>query len=90
MGRSFPSFLSRINEARATIKISSSSEQVAEEISLQWDDIATYVLQEQALNREERVAWRDTQKMQAQVDVEQKQKRKRQQTRYRLKIKEDR
>ena len=42
----------------------------AEELGYQEKEVADYVKQEQALDREERVAWIDTQKMQAQADVE--------------------
>ena len=43
--------------------------QEAEEIGLQGKDIAEYARQ-QTLDREERAAWRDTQKMQAQANLE--------------------
>ena len=43
--------------------------QKAEEIGLQGKDIE-YVTRQQALDREERAAWSDTQKMQAQADLE--------------------
>ena len=39
--------------------------QEAEELGYQGKEVAEYVKQEQALDREERAAWRDTQKMQA-------------------------
>ena len=44
--------------------------QEAEELEYQEKEVAEYVKQEQALDRERRVAWRDTQKMQAQADLE--------------------
>ena len=42
--------------------------QEAEEIGLQGKDIAEYVTREKALDREERAAWRDTQKMKAHAE----------------------
>ena len=44
--------------------------QEAEEMGLQRKYIPDYVKRNQALDREERAAWSDTQKMQAQADVE--------------------
>ena len=39
----------------------------AEDIGLQGKDIAEYVARQQTLNREERAAWRDTQKRQVEI-----------------------
>ena len=44
--------------------------QEAEEIGFEGKDILEYVKEQQKLDREERAAWRETQKMQAQADVE--------------------
>ena len=44
--------------------------QEAEEIGFEGKDILEYVKEQQKLDRVERVAWRETQKMQAQADVE--------------------
>ena len=44
--------------------------QEAEEIGFEGKDILEYVKEQQKLDREERVAWREAQKMQAQADVE--------------------
>ena len=44
--------------------------QEAEDIGLQGKDIAEYVTRQQTLDREERAAWREAQKMQAQADIE--------------------
>ena len=43
--------------------------QVSEELGYQEKDIEIYVTKHHTLDREERAAWRDTQKMQAQADV---------------------
>ena len=44
--------------------------QEAEEIGFEGKDILEYVKEQQKLDREERAAWRETHKMQAQADVE--------------------
>ena len=44
--------------------------QEAEEIGFEGKDILDYVKEQQKLDREERAAWREAQKMQAQADVE--------------------
>ena len=44
--------------------------QEAEDIGFEGKDILEYVKEQQKLDREERAAWRETQKMQAQADVE--------------------
>ena len=44
--------------------------QEAEEIGFEGKDILEYVKEQQKLDREERAAWRETQKMQARADVE--------------------
>ena len=44
--------------------------QEAEEIGFEGKDILEYVKEQQKLDREEKAAWRETQKMQAQADVE--------------------
>ena len=44
--------------------------QEAEEIGFEGKDILEYVKEQQKLDREERAAWREAQKMQAQADVE--------------------
>ena len=44
--------------------------QEAEDIGLHGKDIAEYVRRQETLDREERAAWREAQKMQAQADVE--------------------
>ena len=44
--------------------------QEAEEIGFEAKDILEYVKEQQKLDREERAAWREAQKMQAQADVE--------------------
>ena len=44
--------------------------QEAEEIGFEGKDIQEYVKEQQKLDREERAAWREAQKMQAQADVE--------------------
>ena len=67
MDRSFPVFISRINEDGANIKIDSRLKQEAENIGLQGKDIAEYVTRQQTLDREERAAWRDTQKRQVEI-----------------------
>ena len=42
--------------------------QEAEDIGLQWKDVAEYVTRQQTSDREERAAWRDAQKMKAQAE----------------------
>ena len=65
MGRSFPAFLSRItNEDEADIKISSSAETRSRR-NCEGKEVAKYVKQHQALDREGRVAWRDLQQLYA-------------------------
>ena len=44
--------------------------QEVKDIGLQWKDVAEYVTRQQALDREERAAWREAQKMQAHTDIE--------------------
>ena len=77
MGRSFPVFISRINEDEANIKIASSLNGGSRRYRLAGEDIVEYVTRQQKLDTEERAAWRDNQKrqaedkkMQAQVEVE--------------------
>ena len=70
MGRNFPAFLSGINEDGANIKVNSSFETGGRRNGpKKGKDDAEYVTRHQALHREERAAWRDTQKMQAQADI---------------------
>ena len=70
MDRSFPALFSRSNEDEANTKVSQVLKQEAETIGLQGKDIAEYVTRQQTLDREERAAWREAQKMQAQADIE--------------------
>ena len=53
-----------------TLRLTQVLNQKAEDIGLQGKDIAEYVTRQQTLDREERAAWREAQKMQAQADVE--------------------
>ena len=53
-----------------TLRSTQFLKQEAEDIGLQRKDIAEYVTRQQTLNREERAAWREEQRMQAQADVE--------------------
>ena len=61
--------LSRNNENGASTKISSSIE-AGSRRGFEGKDILEYVKEQQKLDREERAAWREAQKMQAQADVE--------------------
>ena len=69
MDRSFPALFSKNNENGANTKISSSFE-AGSRRGFEGKDILEYVKEQQKLDREERAAWRETQKMQAQADVE--------------------
>ena len=51
-----------------TLRSAQVLKQEAEDIDLTGKDVAEYVTRQQALEREERAAWIDTQKMQAQAD----------------------
>ena len=53
-----------------TLRSTQVLKQEAEDIGLQGKDIAEYVTRQQTLDREERAAWREAQKMQAQADIE--------------------
>ena len=68
--RSFPAFLSRNNEDGENIRSAQVLKQEAEDIGYEGKEILEYVKQQQALDRKERAAWRDAQKMQAQADIE--------------------
>ena len=50
-----------------TLRTARVLKQEAEEISLQGKDIAEYVREQQALDREERAAWRESQKRQVEI-----------------------
>ena len=70
MGRSFPEVFQHFTAESMKVEPILRSAQVLmkeaeEETGLQAKDIADYVRQEQALDREERAAWRDAQKVQA-------------------------
>ena len=54
----------------STLRSTQVLKQEAEDIGLQGKDIAEYVTRQQTLDREERAAWREAQKMQAQADIE--------------------
>ena len=54
----------------AILRSAQALKQEAEEIGFEGKDILEYVKEQQKLDREERAAWRETQKMQAQADVE--------------------
>ena len=70
MDSSFPALLSRSNKNGANTKTTQVLKQEAEDIGLQGKDIAEYVTRQQTLDREEKAAWREAQKMQAQADIE--------------------
>ena len=53
-----------------TLRSTQVLKQEAEDIGLQGKDIAEYVTRQQTLDREERAAWREAQKMQVQADIE--------------------
>ena len=53
-----------------TLRSAQLLKQEAEEIGFEGKDILEYVKEQQKLDREERAAWREAQKMQAQADVE--------------------
>ena len=53
-----------------TLRSAQVLKQEAEEIGFEGKDILEYVNEQQKLDREERAAWREAQKMQAQADVE--------------------
>ena len=53
-----------------TLRLTQVLKQEAEDIGLQGKDIAECVTRQQTLDREERAAWREAQKMQAQADIE--------------------
>ena len=53
-----------------TLRSAQVLKQEAEEIGFEGKDILEYVKEQQKLDREERAAWREAQKMQAQPDVE--------------------
>ena len=53
-----------------TLRSAQVLKQEAEEIGFEGKDILEYVKEQQKLDREERAAWREAQKMQAQADVE--------------------
>ena len=53
-----------------TLRSTQVLKQDAEDIGLQGKDIAEYVTRQQTLDREEKAAWREAQKMQAQADIE--------------------
>ena len=53
-----------------TLRLMQVLNQEVEDIGLQGKDIAEYVTRQQTLDREERAAWREAQKMQAQADIE--------------------
>ena len=63
MGRSFPAFISRINEP--TLRSTQVLKEEVENIGLTGKEVAEYVREQQTLGREERAAWRDTKKRQA-------------------------
>ena len=53
-----------------TLRSAQVLKQEAEEIGFEGKDILEYVKEQQKLDREERAAWREAQKMQAQEDLE--------------------
>ena len=53
-----------------TLRSAQVLKQEAEDIGFEGKDILEYVKEQQKLDREERAAWREAQKMQAQADVE--------------------
>ena len=65
VGRSFPAFIRRINEDG--LRSAQVLKHEAEELGLQGKDIAEYVTRQQTLDREERSAWRATQKRQVET-----------------------
>ena len=69
MDKSFPAFLSRNNEDGASFKVNSSFEAACRRHRFDGEG-CSYVTRQQTLGREERAAWRDAEKMQAQADVE--------------------
>ena len=70
MDRSFSALFSKNNEMEPILRSAQALKQEAEEIGFEGKDILEYVKEQQKLDREERAAWRETQKMQAQADVE--------------------
>ena len=59
-----------VTKMEPTLRSTQVLKQEAEDIGLQGKDIAEYVTRQQTLDREERAAWREAQKMQAQADIE--------------------
>ena len=53
-----------------TIKSTQDLKQEAEDIGLTGKEVAEYVREQQTLDREERAAWRDTQKRQVEIRME--------------------
>ena len=70
MGRSYLLFSAEITKIEPLLRSVQVLKQEAEELGYQGKEVAEYVKQEQALDREERAAWIDTQTMQAQANVE--------------------
>ena len=68
---------SQNNEDGANITISSSSEEGSRRNSLEGKDIPDYVKRHQALDREERAAWRNLQMAKIQADAEKEKMRSR-------------
>ena len=62
VGRSIPAFISTLNEDGANIKINSSFEAENRRYRFDGKKADEYVREQQTLDREERAAWRDTQK----------------------------
>ena len=52
-----------------TLRTAQVLKQEAEEIGLQGKDIVEYVREQQALDREERTAWRESQKRQVEIQM---------------------
>ena len=67
--RSFPALLSRSNEDGANIKVDSNFVGGSRIYRLAGEDIAEYVTRQQTLDREERAAWRVTQKRQVEIRI---------------------
>ena len=60
----------KITKMEPILRSAQALKQEAEDIGFEGKDILEYVKEQQKLDREERAAWRETQKMQAQADVE--------------------
>ena len=70
MAEAFQHFSAESTKMEPLLRSTQALKQEAEELGYQGKEIAEYVKKEQALDREKRAAWRDTQKMQAQADLE--------------------